>query len=247
MVAELTKWIGRLYEGEERRAAVAHATPFAIWIGLMLILPRVSSPAPWHYLIQTSFGALCLAAFRPWRWYSPPNKNNFLLAGLFGIAVFLIWILPEMDWGKKGFYPMFQEVYLRFGVLPLGKLPVDEKTSLYDPLTCGWTFSGIRLAGSGLVVPVMEEFFWRGFLYRWLFDRRFLKVDLGQFEWDAFLKMCILFGVEHKRWAVGTLAGACYGLLMIRTRDIWAVAFAHAVTNTALGVFVLSSGQFRFW
>ena len=46
---------------------------------------------------------------------------------------------------------------------------------------------------------------------------------------------------------VGILAGLAYGLLLIRTRDIWAAVTAHVVTNLLLGFYVLVMGAYGFW
>jgi membrane protease YdiL (CAAX protease family) len=42
-------------------------------------------------------------------------------------------------------------------------------------------------------------------------------------------------------------AGAVYGLLAVRTGDIWAAALAHGLTNLALGAYVLLCGRYGFW
>jgi uncharacterized protein len=97
------------------------------------------------------------------------------------------------------------------------------------------------------VIAVIEEFFWRGFLYRWLLGREFLKVDLGRFNAVLFIAVAVLFGIEHDRWLAGIVAGAAYGLLLLRTRDIWAVAAAHGVTNFLLGWYVLATGAYELW
>ena len=56
-----------------------------------------------------------------------------------------------------------------------------------------------------------------------------------------------MFGLEHDRWLVGFVAGLIYGAFYVRTRDIWAVAFAHVVTNLLLGLYVLAWGEYTFW
>ena len=60
--------------------------------------------------------------------------------------------------------------------------------------------------------------------------------------------MAAVFAAEHGSLAVpGLLAGLAYGLLFIRTRDVWAACLAHATTNLALGAYVLSTGHWEFW
>ena len=105
----------------------------------------------------------------------------------------------------------------------------------------------VRLLGSGLVIAAVEEFFWRGFLYRFLIAPAFTRVDPGTFAAAAFLAVAAVFGLEHDRWLAGVLAGLAYGAVFVRTRDIWAAVVAHAATNLLLGLYVLSTGAYRFW
>ena len=57
----------------------------------------------------------------------------------------------------------------------------------------------------------------------------------------------VCFGLEHDRWLAGIFAGLAYGLVAIRTRDIWAAVMAHVVTNLLLGLYVLAVGAYSFW
>jgi len=105
----------------------------------------------------------------------------------------------------------------------------------------------VRLAGSAFVIAIIEEFFWRGFLYRWLLGSPFLKFNLGTMHVGMFWIVALLFGLEHTRWMVGILAGVAYGYLVIRTRDIWAGCIAHITTNLLLGIYVLITRSYHFW
>ncbi len=42
-------------------------------------------------------------------------------------------------------------------------------------------------------------------------------------------------------------AGLAYGWLYIRARNLWAPIVAHAVTNGALGAYVVTTGHWSFW
>ena len=139
-------------------------------------------------------------------------------------------------------------MYLRWGITPFGELP-DETivNSVYAPEACGWTFTIIRIFGCFAVVALAEELFWRGCLYRILIDREFLKVELNRFKPLAFAVVCIAFGFEHQRWLVGIITGAAYGLLMIKTRSLWAPTLAHAVTNLVLALYVVWGEHYHFW
>ena len=145
-----------------------------------------------------------------------------------GLAVFVAWI--NMDW--------------RFGTIgtPYGFNP--------DLLPAGlvrFLLTTTRLAGAVVVVPVMEELFWRSFLVRFIIDPDFAKVPIGRFTWPSFLISTVLFGLEHNFFLAGMMAGVAYNLLLYRTRSISQCILAHAVTNLALGIYVIVTGKWFFW
>lgn len=111
----------------------------------------------------------------------------------------------------------------------------------------GWSWIAIRWVGSTAVVPVMEELFWRGFVARYLVDPDFGRVPIGPLTPYALVVSSVLFGVEHVQWAAGIMAGLAYAWVMGRTRSLGASVLAHAVTNGLLGVYVLTTGDWRFW
>jgi CAAX prenyl protease-like protein len=43
------------------------------------------------------------------------------------------------------------------------------------------------------------------------------------------------------------VAGLAYALLYVRTGKLWVPVIAHAVTNGALGIWVLATRQWAFW
>lgn len=234
-----------LRDGWTSRPVLAHALPFLAWIALKAALDLAVPRQAWTYAVLSLVGALLLAMFRPWRYYPRPQARHAGIAILAGIVVLALWIVPFLGMGDE--MPFVQEFYLRFGVLPLGRIPVWPTQSIYSPDSCGWPMTLVRLGGSAFVIAVAEEFFWRGFLYRRLQRRDFLNAPLGQFEVEPFWWCALLFGLEHREFVAGMLAGALYGLLIIRTRDLWAAVAAHAVTNLLLGIYVIRYHAYGFW
>ncbi|MFZ4855856.1 MAG: CAAX prenyl protease-related protein [Desulfuromonadaceae bacterium] len=145
-----------------------------------------------------------------------------------GLLVFILWI--NMDWTPgsapvpQGFNPT---------LLPDGTLQV--------------TMTFFRIAGAVLVVPVMEELFWRSFLIRYIIDKNFDTVQTGTFTWGSFLFTVVLFGLEHNYIYAGVMAGIIYNLLLYRTRSLAHCILAHAVTNLALAIYVVATGKWQFW
>ena len=216
--------------------------PFAAWLVLMA---APGLPPAWNYALRT---VVCLVLFMwlcPSRGYARLRIRNLPSAFLVGVAVFAVWVLPESPWMER--WPALRDLYLRWAVLPLGTMPAPLTVFPFAPEVCGWLLALVRLAGSVLVIAPIEEFFWRGLVYRWLIGKEFTQIDLGTLRWPILLAVSVCFGLEHDRWLVGIMAGLAYGLLMIRTRDIWAAVAAHGVTNFLLGLYVLAMGAYRFW
>ena len=145
-----------------------------------------------------------------------------------GLLVFVLWINMEWTIGSastpQGFNPMtFPEGVIRNSMI------------------------FFRIAGAVLVVPLMEELFWRSFLIRYITDSDFESVPIGTFTWASFLLTVVLFGVEHNFIYAGMMAGAAYNLILYKTRSLAQCVLAHAVTNLALAIYVVASGKWQFW
>jgi uncharacterized protein len=220
-----------------RTPAAVRIAPFAVFIVLMAAQPILAGwLAPvlddrWLYGLRSLVTAVLLVAL--WRHYrelrdAPTAPTGaWLLAAAVGVGVFILWIR------------------LDFPPLVLGGTGEP-----YTPLVNGrihWGLALTRLAGSALVVPVMEELFWRSFLMRWLQKPRFLSVDPRSVGWKPLVISSVVFALEHPLWFAGLLAGLAYGELYRRTGNLWLVILAHALTNTLLGAYVLRTGSWGFW
>jgi CAAX prenyl protease-like protein len=152
--------------------------------------------------------------------------SHWVLASAFGVFVFFLWI--HLD------------------VRPLAFSPGEG----FDPRVSGgihWGLASLRIAGAALVVPVMEELFWRSFLMRWLQRPAFLSVAPTSVGWKAILISSALFASEHRLWFAGLLAGLVYAWLYRRSGNLWVPTVSHAVTNALLGAYVLSTGMWVYW
>lgn len=190
------------------------------------------SPSTLYYLypLRVAVVALLLWLFRDHyrelrlRDLAAPARTAAV--GAVGLATCVMWVL--MDWSVKapghGFDPT---------LLPPGGI----RTAL----------TAARVAGAVLVVPLMEELFWRSFLLRYLVDPRFESVEPGRFTWGSFLATTILFGLEHDLLVAGMVAGAVYNAVLYQTRSLSHCVLAHAVTNLVLACYVLYTGRWYFW
>ncbi len=174
---------------------------------------------------------LCLLVLL-WRTYT--ELHDFSLswreAGLAvasGLAVFVIWITLDFPWATLGEVRSFDPHRADGGI--------------------DWMLVAFRLLGLALVVPVMEELFWRSFLMRWIDNQDFLKQVPAQASLRAIVLSSLVFGAEHQLWLAGLIAGLVYGYLYMRTGKLWVSVISHAVTNGVLGGWILATGNWQFW
>src|SRR5262249_2958695 len=106
----------------------------------------------------------------------------------------------------------------------------------------------LRTLRAVLIVPIVEELFWRAWLMRWLIEPDFSKVPLGAYTAASFWPVAFLFAVEHgPYWDVGLLAGILFNAWMIRIRSLGDLILTHAIANSALSVYVITAGKWEYW
>ena len=133
--------------------------------------------------------------------------------------------------------------------VPYDVLEEGEHAGLhaYDPKVTGWLTFWIHMFGTSVVIAIIEEYFFRGFLYRWMQGSPFFKMDAGKLNWMMLLLISVFFGIEHFEWMAGIVCGLAFGLLYIKTQDIWAAIIAHGTTNFLLGLYVIKYNAYQFW
>ncbi|HDQ41835.1 MAG TPA: CAAX prenyl protease-related protein [Desulfonatronum sp.] len=167
-------------------------------------------------------------AYAELRWADLARLGPTLGAIGLGLAVFVLWINMDWTYGALSEPPGFNPHVFPDGVLR-------------------WSMIAVRMAGAVLVVPVMEEIFWRSFLLRYLINPAFAKIPLGAFTWPSLLICALLFGLAHHFILAGIMAGLAYAWLLYKTKSLAQCVLAHGVTNLALAVYVLHTGQWIFW
>jgi CAAX prenyl protease-like protein len=128
--------------------------------------------------------------------------------------------------------------------------------SAFDPTTAFaspsvmYAFIGLRwIVGATLVVPVMEELFWRDFLWREILaPSNFKLAAVGEASLIAVLGVSIAFSFVHGNWWLTAIVwGLMIAALLVYTKSLGACIVAHAVTNCLLGAYVLWTHDWRFW
>ncbi|HWB86779.1 MAG TPA: CAAX prenyl protease-related protein [Bryobacteraceae bacterium] len=219
-----------------RRATLAYIAPFFVFVGLMAMASENTTGWPPGVLYAARFAATVVALWVFSRHLRPfPARYPLASIGV-GVAVFVIWILPDLLFGYRHFW-LFQNAFT--GV---------AASSLPAKLRINVPFVVLRAASSTLLVPVIEELFWRGWLMRWLIGKDFLKVPLGTYVPSAFWIVAVLFASEHgPYWEVGLAAGIIYNYWIVRTKCLGDCILAHAVTNGILSAYVVLTGQWQYW
>jgi CAAX prenyl protease-like protein len=190
---------------------------------------------PASYAIKTFVAAALLWAMR--RHYSKIRWNGAVWGVLIGIVAAVQWI--GMESLLLHYWPNYP---------PMTKEVFDPSTH-FSSARWMWSFIAVRWAGASLLVPVMEELFWRDYLWRTLLAPNDFKLaHIGEWNLRVFVLVAVFFGAgEHLEWMTGIVCGLIYGALLVRTRSLGALIIAHAVTNFLLGAYVLHTHQWFFW
>ena len=225
---------------DNRQVAWAYIAPFAlIWAGLALrsVLAAAFAPgeAPdlrWLYGAQSLAALFALSFFAPAYTELATTRSGTLrqyaAAAATGLGVFVLWILP---------LPRLPSI--NFATAHFSALGTDGRL---DPV-----LALVHCAGSVLVIPVVEELFWRSFLMRWIDRRDFSNLAPQQTSTFAVLGSSLAFAMEHEQVAAGLAAGLAYALIYRRSGSLRHAIFAHATTNLALAAWVISRNAWEFW
>lgn len=218
--------------------AACRILPYAIYLGFLVLEQLTAALGPAHligfdlrWLYPAKVFAVAIALSWLWPRYAElhalPRWSSVPPALIAGIVVWVLWINLDHGWATLGD--------------PRGYDPRGSDGHIVAVLAI------FRLLGAMFVVPVMEELFWRSFIMRWISKPDFLSLPPASVRFLPFAVTAALFGFQHHQWLAGIVAGVIYGLLYVRCSNLWVPTIAHAITNGALGAWVLASGQWRFW
>jgi len=217
---------------------VAFTLPMAVFVTLLGVVDLVrkpggafwlASPEYWIYPAQTILCGALVVWF--WREYEIRALRGIWVALGIGLIVFAVWIAPQQLFG-----------------FPPRLAGFDPEVFAGQPVMY-WATIGFRFARLVVVVPLVEEIFWRGFLLRYLINERFTAIPVGAFSWLSFIAVLLAFGFAHSRpdWIVALIAGALYNLVAYRARSLASCVVAHALTNLLLGLWIMQTRQWGFW
>jgi uncharacterized protein len=209
----------------------ARIAPFAIFVILTALQGEFGPQSRyWLYLVKTLIGAWMIWEARPFveemRWKISSE------AVAVGIVVFAVWV------GLDGLYPRLAKAE--------GSWNPNEEYGAGSAMA--WFYSIIRIAGSSIVVPPIEEIFYRSFLYRYFVKIDFRAMPFSQYHGLSFVVTSLIFGFMHPdRWLAGILCGLAYQGLAIHKNRLGDAMTAHAITNLLLGLWVVATNAWSFW
>lgn len=240
----------------------AHVVPFGIFMGFLLLLGLVSpmiqwdhpaapwwreDPAQWIYPLQT----LAALGFLVWYWRHYQFDWSWkwsAIAVVFGAVGIGFWLLPTHLHGVLGMEGK-PEGWLKW----LGVAPREDgfDPNLFEHPAAYWSSLILRFVRAAVVVALVEEIFWRGFVMRLVhdWDGDCWKQPFGRASWPSYLIVTGLFMVAHAPvdWAGAWIYGSLTYLLCIWSKNLGACVVMHFVANFLMGVYIMAYGKYGLW
>lgn len=217
------------------QASAVHVriTPYVLILLLTFVQDSFEGPMRyWFYLGKMLVGLWCI-----WEVRALATEVRWAFsweAVAAGFLVCAIWI------GLDPFYPKFQ-LMVKAGPAWNPFREFGENSAM------GWFFFGVRTLGSALIVPPIEEAFYRSFLYRYLVRVDFLRLPMTHRHWLSWVVTSGIFGFAHYQWLAGILCGLIFQGLVLRKGRLGDAMTAHAITNFLLGFWIIARGAWQFW
>ena len=224
-----------------RRLILPYSLPFLIYVFFASVFKN-HIPIELNYIL--SMIVYLSALVWAWKWYIPVTgpKSSFtsvILGIAAGVVGAFIWIIMLIPFSN----------------------PIDNEV---------WTDAAfiLRVLAAGFLVPVFEEIFIRGFVFRLAFqwgEARILKEDAplqivldeksindvrpGAWSWIAVVVSSIVFASGHHmyEWPASIAFSLFMTLLLIIRRDLVVCIVAHGVTNISLAFYVLTTNSWHLW
>jgi len=208
-------------------------------MGAFLVITWLGSQFPDYfpiaYAVKTLVAAVLLWVL--WPHFTRITWDYFWVGVLVGVVGVVQWI------GTEELLLRVWPSYPRAG----GEVfnPFKE---IESPVWLG-LFIAVRWMGPTLVVPLMEELFWRDLLWRSLIAPNDFKLArVGEWDRTAFVVVAVLFATVHMQmWATSVVYALMIGGLLVATGSLGACILAHAVTNFLLGAYVLVTQDWKYW
>lgn len=205
-------------------------------------------PYSYYPLLYTLKIALTVAAACfVWPGYRQFPFRLSLLAVVVGVVGVFVWVgLCSLQVEQTYLVPALKAIHMD-GLIPSGtRSSFNPREEMAATPALAWGFLAVRFFGLVAAVPLIEEFFLRGFVMRYATQADWWAVPFGKVNRTALVLGTLVPMAMHP----GELLAAAVWFsmitwLMVRTRNIWDCVVAHAITNLLLGIYVVSSGHWE--
>ena len=218
-----------------RFPSLPYIAPFAVFIGFLALHAVAPLPDLADQIVPLiAVSAVLLLVSRPALDF---QIRRLAATVMLGIAVFALWIAPDL------LAPSYRNFWLF-----TNSITGPAQSTLSAAGRTDAAILALRSLRAVVIVPIVEELFWRAWMMRWIINPEFLKIPLGTYTAASFWIVAALFASEHgPYWDVGLAAGVVYNWWMIRTRSLGDLILAHAITNGCLCAYVIASGKWEYW
>lgn len=214
--------------------------PFALYVVCTQLLSYFPSQYPLLYTV--AFVLVSTATLLSLRGKDIVKIHGNILPGVFvGIVGIVAWIFICRLHLEQSIIEMLPE-----WLQPEQRASFNPFESINSPVG-QWGFIAVRMAGLALLVPLVEEIFWRGFLLRWVISPDWQDQEIGIFTFKSFAWITVLFTVAHPEWIAAAVYCTLLNLLLYWRRDLWNCIVAHATSNALLGVYVIYTKTWELW
>lgn len=228
-LAERVAWFRRTSDDAAENAGGVPSSAGAYLAPLLATMIAAVLTSMWRegvvdewYFVRLAAAATVLLLVR--RSLPAPSLSLSWMPILVAAAVAALWIpLSEGD-GK----PVLEALS---GMSPAGRL----------------SWISARVVGSCLVIPVVEELAFRGFLLRWIVSPDFEDLPARAWTWPAVILSSLAFGALHDAWLLGTAAGLAFAAARLWRGRLSDAIVAHALVNAAIAAAVLLGGRWDLW
>ncbi len=243
----------------DRQHWIVFLLPFLVFMLVGMLEPSSTQPGgqriglaipyayyPWIYTVKIALTVAAVVFVLPGYRRFPLRLS--WLAILVGAVGGPLWIgLCLLDWEHVYLLPLLERCGLG-GIFGGGDRPAfNPFEQLASRPALAWAFLAVRFFGLAVMVPILEEFFLRGFVMRFLMEREWWNVPFGKADRLAIILGTAIPMLSHPELLAALVWFSMITWLMLRTKNIWDCVAAHAVTNLILGIYVVISGNWWLW
>jgi len=232
---------GKSFSLTNRDLLLPYMVPYLVYVFIASFLgPKVSAEIEYGIKIIVVPAVIAWA----WRWYIPfKGPKNQYVSAFIGIVVGLLGCIVWVLLVKPFIDPNMGEIW--------------NQTAFY-----------LRVLSASLIVPVFEEMFIRGYIFRvalqwdqarkakikWPFEKALDQSCINNSDpgiwslWPIFIStMAFTLGHHPNEWLAAFVYGLIIASLLIMRKDMLSCIIAHGTTNFALAFYVKLSGQYGLW